>query len=146
MARCGVAPSRSRRRNRTWRLCRSRRGTGRWKGEVTGVYTDTIPQTLTVRINGRNTSVPIAASTILLRSEVGQPATQVTLNQIAPGDEVRVQRDAEGGVVSVSATFGAVTGTVKSIGRLPNGDPVITLNDGKTIELTPDAPVTMGDP
>ena len=120
-------------------------GAGPVEGQVTGVYTDTVPQTITVRVNGRNTSVPISDTTILLRSEVGQPATQVALNQITSGDEVRVQRDAQGNVVSVAATFGAVTGTVKSIGRLPNGDPVITLNDGKTIELTPDAPITMGN-
>ena len=56
-----------------------------------------------------------------------------------------MQRDGQGGVLSVTATFGTVTGTVKSIGRLPDGDPVVTLNDGKTIELTPDAPVTMGN-
>ncbi len=120
-------------------------GHGTVEGQVTGVYTDTVPQTLTVRVNGQNTSVPVSNSSILLRSEVGQPATQVALNQITPGDEVRVQRDAQGNVVSVTATFGAVTGTVKSIGRLPNGDPVITLNDGKTIELNPDAPITMGN-
>ena len=120
-------------------------GKGSVEGQVTGVYTDTVPQTITLRVNGQNTSVPISGETILLRSEAGQPATQVTLAQIAPGDEVRVQRDGQGSVVSVTATFGEVAGTVKSIGRLPNGSPVITLNDGKTIELTPDAPVTMGN-
>ena len=120
-------------------------GHGAFEGQVTGVYANTVPQTLTVRVNGQNTSVPIADATILLRSEVGQPATQVALSQITPGDEVRVQRDGQGGVLSVTATFGSVTGTVKSIGRLPNGDPVVTLNDGKTMELTPDAPVTMGN-
>ncbi|MBV9850369.1 MAG: copper amine oxidase N-terminal domain-containing protein [Armatimonadetes bacterium] len=119
-------------------------GTGPVEGLVTGVYTDTVPQTLTVRVNGQNTSLTIATSTILLRSEIGQPAMEVPLGQIIPGDEVRVQRDTQGNVVSVTATFGEVAGTVKSIGRLPNGDPVITLNDGKTIELTPNAPVTSG--
>ena len=121
-------------------------GHGPVEGQVTGVYTNTVPQTLTVRVNGQNTSVPISDSTILLRSESGQPATQVA----AGPDHARrrgpgAARPARGTVDSVTATFGAVTGTVKSIGRLPNGDPVVTLNDGKTMELTPDAPVTMGN-
>ena len=120
-------------------------GHGAFEGQVTGAFSNTVPQTLTVRVNGQNTSVPISDGTILLRSEVGQPATQVTMQQIMPGDEVRVQRDSQGDIVSVTATFGAVTGTVKSIGRLPNGDPVVTLNDGKTLELAPDAPITMGN-
>lgn len=119
-------------------------GTGPVEGQVTGVYANTVPQTLTVRINGQDTSVPLTAQTIILRSEAGQPATEVSLTQLTPGDEVRVQRDAQGNAVSVTATFGEIIGTVKTISRLPNGDPVLTLNDGKAIELTPGAPITMG--
>ena len=111
-------------------------GHGPVAGQVTGVFTDTVPQTITVRVNGQNTSVPISDSTILLRSEVGQPATQVAIKQITPGDEVQVQRDAQGGVISITATFGAIRGPSRASARLPNGDPVVTLNNGKTIEVT----------
>lgn len=120
-------------------------GRGAVEGLVTGVYTDTVPQTLTVRVNGQNTSLPIADTTTFLRSDVGQPPAPATLGQITPGDEVRVERDATGKVRSVTATFGEVRGTVKSIGRAADGSPLITLNDGKALELAPQSPVRMGN-
>jgi hypothetical protein len=119
-------------------------GRGPVDGLVTGVYTDTVPPALTVRVNGQNTFVPVSPQTILLRSEDGQAASVVPLGQILPGDQVHVQRDGEGEIVSVTVTVGQVSGTVKVIGRLPDGDSIITLNDGKAIELMPDAPVRMG--
>ncbi len=119
-------------------------GHGPVDGLVTGVYTDTVPQTITVRVNGRNTSVPIGPQTILLRAQEGQPATEVPLGQIMPGDAVHIRRDGQGDIVSVTVTVGQVTGTVKAISRLPNGDAVITLNDGKAVELMPGTPITMG--
>jgi hypothetical protein len=117
---------------------------GEVTGQVTGVYTNTNPMTLTVRVNGQDTSVPVNGQTIFLRSVSGQPATQVGITDIKPGDQVTVRRDGGGTAVSVTASYGEVRGTVKSIGKLANGDNVITLNDGTTVELVRDAPVTMG--
>ncbi len=119
-------------------------GTGPVVGLVTGVFTDTNPQTLTVRVNGQNTSVPLTPTAIVLRAAPGQPATQVTLGQLQPGDQVTVQRDGSGAALSVTATYGEVRGTIKSVsGQLPNGDQIITLNDGTTVEVPANVPVRM---
>ena len=111
-------------------------------GEVTGVYTNTSPSQMTVRVGGKNTSVPVAASTIVLRSVDGQPATQVSLGDIKPGDQVSAQRGADGTATVITATFGQVKGTIVSIGHLASGAATLTLDSGRTIELAADAPIT----
>ena len=119
-------------------------GKGAVVGQLTGVYASANPQTVTVRVNGQNTSVPLNANTIVLRSAPGQPGTQVPLGQLQPGDQVTVQRGADGSAVSVTASFGEVRGTIKSVsGALPNGDQIVTLNDGTVVEVIPNVPVTM---
>ena len=111
-------------------------------GMVTGIYTNTTPTHLTVRVGGNNTTVPLGASTIILRSETGQPATEVPLSAITPGDQVSVQRGDNGAAFVVTATFGQVKGTIVSIGHLAGGAATLTLDSGRTIELAADAPIT----
>lgn len=118
-------------------------GRGTVVGQLTGVYANANPQTLTVRVNGQNTVVPLSANTIVLRSAPNQPATQVALAQLQPGDQVTVQRGADGSAVSVTATYGEVRGSIKSIGKLASGASVVTLNDGTTVEIAPNVPVMM---
>lgn len=119
-------------------------GTGPIIGQVTGVYANTNPQQITVRVNGVDHAVPLSDSTAILRSAPREPATQVPLTQLQPGDHVRIQRDQSGNAISVTATFGQIRGTIKRIGeKLPNGDRILTLNDGSAIEVRPTVPVTM---
>lgn len=119
-------------------------GTGNVVGQVTGVYTDTNPQQVTVRLNGIDHAVRLSPSTIILRSAPGEPATQVPLSEIQPGDQVRVTRDAAGNALSVTATSGEVRGTIKSIsGKQLSGDRTITLNDGSVVSVASSVPVTM---
>ena len=113
-------------------------------GQVTGIYTNTTPTQLTLRVGGENTVVPLAASTIILRSTTGQPATEAPLSAIKPGDQVTVQRGDNGVATIVTATFGEVKGTIVGIGKLASGNSAITLDSGRVVELTPDAPVTFG--
>lgn len=113
-------------------------------GQLTGVYSSTVPPQITVRVNGRNTSVPFNAQTTFLRASGGQPGVQVSPGQLKVGDQVTVQRDGNSGAATlVTATFGEVRGTIKSIGKLGSGDSVVILNDGTTVELIPNVPVTM---
>ena len=53
-----------------------------------------------------------------------------------------MQRGDNGVATIVTATFGEVGGTVVSIGKLAGGNSAITLDSGRVVELTPDAPVT----
>jgi hypothetical protein len=110
-------------------------------GQVTGVYTNTTPSKLTLRVGGRNTVVPLSPSTIVLRSVSGQPATQVALSALKAGDQVMVQRDDSGAATVVTATFGEVRGTIVGIGTLGSAT-VLTLDSGRAIEISPDAPVS----
>lgn len=119
-------------------------GTGAVAGQLTGIYANADPQTVTVRVNGQNTVVPLSANTIILRSAPGLPGTQVTLNQLQPGDQVTVQRGGDGSALSITASYGEVRGTIKSIsGALANGNQIVTLNDGTTVEVVPNVPVAM---
>lgn len=113
-------------------------------GQVTGIYTNTTPTQLTVRVGGRDTTVPLSASTIVLRSADHQPATQVPLSDLKPGDQISVQRNDSGAATVLTATFGQVTGTVVSIGHLADGSAALTLDSGRIVELTADAPITFG--
>ncbi|BDI28114.1 hypothetical protein CCAX7_001650 [Capsulimonas corticalis] len=118
-------------------------GHGAVTGQVTGVVTNADPPLITLRVNGDNTAVPLNSSTLILRSEPGQPGVQSPLSEIRAGDQVTVQRASDGSAQSIIATYGQVHGTVKSIGRLADGSRVITLNDGTTVQLEQNAPVTM---
>jgi hypothetical protein len=113
-------------------------------GQVTGVYINTTPTQLTVRVGGQNTTVPLSTGTILLRSVSGQPATEVLLSAIKIGDQVSIQRGGDGTATVVSAVFGEVKGTIVSIGHLANGNAALTLDSGRVVELTSDAPITYG--
>jgi len=113
-------------------------------GQVTGIYTNTTPSQLTLRVGGKNTVVPLAASTIILRSTAGQPAVEAALSAVKPGDQVTVQRGDNGVATIVTAIFGEVSGTIVGIGKLASGNSAITLDSGRVVELTPDAPVTFG--
>jgi hypothetical protein len=110
-------------------------------GEVTGLYTNTTPTQLTVRVGGKNTTVPLADSTIILRSVTDKAAMEVPLSDIKPGDQVTVQRGDNGVATVITATFGQVKGTIVSIGHLPNGNAALTLDSGRVIELAPYAPI-----
>ena len=118
-------------------------GSGNVTGQVTGVYTLSSPNRITVRVNGQNTVVPLSDNTIILRSTPNQPGVQSPLSAINPGDQVTIQRDDNGVAQIITATYGEIKGTIKTIGRLASGDSAITLNDGSTIELLKNAPITM---
>ncbi len=117
-------------------------GSATVNGQVTGVYADTTPTQLTVRAGGSDITVPLSASTIILRSTDKQPAAQVPLADIKPGDQVAIQRGGNGAATVITATFGQVKGTIVSIGHLANGAATLTLDSGRTIELAADAPIT----
>ena len=113
-------------------------------GQVTGIYTNTTPTQITLRVGGKNTVVPLSDSTIILRSSTNQPATEVPLKEIKPGDQVTIQRDANGFATILTATFGEVKGTIVGIGKLASGNSAITLDSGRVVELTPEAPISFG--
>jgi hypothetical protein len=122
-------------------------GRGTVTGLVTGKFLDENPPTLTVRVNGVNTSVPVVVGVLEGGATVttpGQPPQPVDLNSIAVGDQVTITRSPSGQVTTISTLHGAVRGTIKTIGgKLTNGDRVITLNDGTIIQIAAGAPVTM---
>ncbi len=111
-------------------------------GQVTGIYTNTTPTQITLRVGGENTVVPLSVSTIILRSSTGQPATEVPLKEIKSGDQVTIQRGNDGVATILTATFGEVKGTIVGIGKLASGNSAITLDSGRVVELTPGAPIT----
>jgi hypothetical protein len=118
-------------------------GAGRVIGQLTGVFTDTNPQQITVRVNGDNTTVPITGSTVVLRAQRGTDDREVALTDISIGDQVTVDRDDQGYAKTITATYGELRGTIKSIEAQPDGSHIVTLNDGNTVQLVPDARLRM---
>jgi len=118
-------------------------GSGTVVGQLTGVFTNTNPQQITVRVNGENTTIPITGDTVILRSEPGATGQQVALSDIQVGDQVTVHRDDQGYASTITSKYGELRGTVKSIGTLADGRHVVTLNDGTTVQLAPDAMLRM---
>lgn len=118
-------------------------GAGTVIGQLTGVYTNTNPQQVTVRVNGNNHTVPITGNTVILRSEPGTAGQQVALGDIKIGDQVTIQRDDQGFASTITATYGELRGTIKSIDAQPDGSHLLTLNDGNTVTLVPDARLRM---
>jgi hypothetical protein len=118
-------------------------GTGPVTGQLTGIYTNTNPEQITVRVDGVNTTIPLTSSTAVLRSAPGQPDEQLALDDIPPGNQVTVARNDQGFADTITVTFGEVKGTVKSIAQAADGNNVLTLNDGTTVELAPDARLRM---
>ena len=117
---------------------------GQIVGNLTGVYTNTVPQQITLRVNGQNTAVPITDATIVLIQSDEQPAVQKSPKDLTVGDQVRVTRNADGTAQVIQAVYGEITGTVKSITPLADGSSVINLNDGTSVQIARGAPVTMG--
>lgn len=118
-------------------------GSGTVIGMLTGIYNDTNPQQITVRVNGANTTIPITSNTTFVRSLPGTAGVAVAFGDVRVGDQVTVHRDPEGNATTVAAIYGELRGTIKSVEPLANGGDLVTLNDGSTATLVPDAILRM---
>ncbi|MGO8670104.1 MAG: stalk domain-containing protein [Capsulimonadaceae bacterium] len=98
-------------------------------GQLTGVYIDANPPMVTVRIEGDNTHVPASSNVDLARLRIG--------------DQVSIRVGPDGAAESITANHGKLTGTVKSIGNRPNGQHLVTLNDGTAVMLVANATYSM---
>ena len=119
-------------------------GSGNVVGTLAGVYQDTNPPQITLRVNGQNTAVPFSDNTLVLIQSGNQPAVQKTISDLQVGDQVRVSLPGPGEAASIiRVTYGDITGTLKSVTALPDGSSVVTLNDGQSRQVAPDAQITM---
>lgn len=119
-------------------------------GQLTGVYPNTNPEQITVRVGAGEETVlavsPIATQIVL---NYGQPAAglaqvhAVALSALQPGDQVRITRAKDGQAVNIAAIFGEVMGVIAKITPNPDGSHTILLNDGITVQLLPNAQVSM---
>jgi hypothetical protein len=112
-------------------------------GQLTGVYTDTVPEQITVRMNGQNTAIPIDDNTIVLIRQNGQQGTPADIHALDIGDQVRVKLAYDGSAAAIEAVYGEVVGTVKNIQKLADGTYLVNLNDGTSIPMSRDADALM---
>jgi|GEM_PF-2046850 hypothetical protein len=112
-------------------------------GQLTGIYTDAVPEQITVRVNGQNTAVPIAASSTVVVRRNDQPVSSSDIHQLAVGDQVRVHVGADGNATTIEAVFGEVVGTLKAIQRQADGTFMVNLNDGTSVQMSQDADFRM---
>jgi hypothetical protein len=110
-------------------------------GTVRSISTGTVPRTITVRVDGEDRVVPVTDRTLLLRGAKGTVGTQVALSEIMPGDRVTIRENDRGNATRVAAVFDIARGRVSSVGSLNNGDSVIVLTDGRTINVASTATV-----
>jgi hypothetical protein len=75
-------------------------------GEVVGVQARDNPPTITIRANGVRNTYRVTRNTIILRGEQGRKGAAVDLEELQPGDQVRVRVNPESGSAEVvEATF-----------------------------------------
>jgi hypothetical protein len=110
-------------------------------GVARGIATNTDPREITVHLNGRDQTIPLADDAVIWRKSTGAPATQVALSSIMPGDTVAVLEDENGFATRITATYGVRQGTVSSVGTLADGNTLIVLQNGAMVELAPVATV-----
>ncbi|MGO8672466.1 MAG: copper amine oxidase N-terminal domain-containing protein [Capsulimonadaceae bacterium] len=116
-------------------------------GQITGIYANTVPQQITLRVDGEVCSIPITATTEIVASRADRPEMVVGLNALRSGEQADVWRSDDGSAQTIKVTYGTLYGTVKSIRLLANGDRMIVLNDGICVELMPGTQFRMnGDP
>ncbi|HEY3328836.1 MAG TPA: stalk domain-containing protein [Capsulimonadaceae bacterium] len=119
---------------------------GNISGQIVNVTTSALEPQIVVRSEGRRIVVPIAGNTLILLQKGKEPASEVSISQLLPGDTVQVSRDAAGGPASViRANYNEVRGPVKSVGKLLSGSHVLTLGspgEDSTLEIVANAPIT----
>lgn len=85
-------------------------------------------QQIVISIEGRRVVVPVSTSTFIFLQRGKEPAVEVPLDRLLPGDFVQVTRpDANGPATMVRASYDEVTGKIKSLGRLMSGSHVLTV-------------------
>jgi hypothetical protein len=114
-------------------------GTGSITGRLTAIDTDTSPRQVIVRADGVDNSIPFTRHTDIFLAVPGQPRQQASLADLQMGDMVTVRRDDRGFADAISIRFAEVRGRVSSVGQTADGNNEITLNNGTTVELTPNA-------
>ena len=113
-------------------------------GQVLGVYTNTNPEQISVRVGaGEATVLPVSPSATVSVLNFGEPASPTTLGALQTGDQVRITRDSAGQAVAAQAIFGRVFGVIAKMTANPDGSHAILLNDGISVQLVAGAPVTM---
>ncbi|MGO8672483.1 MAG: stalk domain-containing protein [Capsulimonadaceae bacterium] len=114
--------------------------TGSVTGQITGVYADTVPQQITLRLNGQACTVPVTSHTTIVVSREGRPDRPIALDALRAGEQATVQRGDDGTADAITVSQGVLYGTLKSIRAADSaGRRLITLNDGISVELAPDA-------
>lgn len=113
-------------------------------GQVLGVYTNTNPEQISLRVGaGEATTLPVSPSATVTTLNFGQPESSTTLGALQTGDQVRVTRDSSGQAVAIQSIFGRVFGVIAKMTANPDGSHTILLNDGISVTLNANAPVTM---
>ncbi len=78
----------------------------RISGEVVSVQATGVRKTITVRANGVRQTYELTQDTVILRGEVGKRGAQVELDELQPGDQVKLRVNADRGTADlVDASF-----------------------------------------
>ncbi len=111
-------------------------------GRLTGIYSNTTPQQITVRVNGQVSAVPLSTSTVVTVRNDDSPKVQEDISHLHVGDQVHVSLAPDGTAATIEADYGEVVGTIKDIQR-QDGAYVVNLNDGTSVTMVQDADVKM---
>ena len=85
---------------------------------------------IVVQVGAKAATYPVSKEAVILRGKIGAQASEVPLSSIRPGDKLTIQRDFEGKITLIRATYKQVAGRITSITGT-----AITLDTGDVLKL-----------
>jgi hypothetical protein len=93
-----------------------------------------------VQVGAKSTTYPVSKEAVILRGKIGAQASEVSLSSIRPGDKLTIQRDSQGRITVIRATYKQVAGRITSI----TGN-VVTLDTGDVLKLCSQTSIYLPD-
>jgi hypothetical protein len=95
---------------------------------------------IVVQVGAKSMTYPVSKEAVILRGKTGAQASEVPLSSIRPGDKLTIQRDSQGKITVIRATYKQVAGRITAI----TGN-AVTLDTGDVLKLCSQTSIYLPD-